>query len=1214
MPRKHYSQHLAEVIKTSPDRSVEAIKRGEDDGSFVISYRPPEGSGILGLIDITAMIPDLSEYPAQHQTYLYTSSSDIPSYITSSLESLLKDGVPISQLIQNLATTLSRVILQRAGNKKMTNAQTSTVDPDEMMIIDDDYDYDDGDGDEELESDGGSVAMWSEDEATKSDPEDNGESQIDGALGLNNVPEVLPKLRRDLRAVKAAGFRIGILGDIRGGVNGYISVSIRISKLDLSDEALNAWKLDKKKYLILLMHYSNYYKDLSDLIQHSYIGKQSIQYCIGTSRRYKPTLGEAIRSFSTVLPTSSDGGSDEEAIRGPGDGFRGIFISRPLNELLHSKLIDLVKLRVERKFSWEEAERFLTEWQGKLAPTTVTATYRQPESTPMNLPSIATQDSLREPNRPAAVSFPLVAMQFTLRHLVRCTEFCLVCHNKIQSDFEALKPYVCSNPLCLYQYMSLGFGPSIEYEITSQPSVVDLLISFCYTSAKTAGLTDFPTGMNLMVPWRDDLGQLTNHPALLQYSKTPHVLQFSDSSSIGLKRGDWIRIQKDQELRYYRVEDVTNFPIVTLSGVITGTAETGATLDEQSGTDEEHTEPVPVICTRFATNFDSLNHAGKQTAICEMLDTLPTVHQMKKWLEDNTTVGSLASLRNWVERISPAACGVLRWIIASNRSCIIPVDEVHEDGSVSEIPREPRVWGMGSEYIQFRFAMGAPDKEQRFVTAVKDAQRHLNLRYPTLFAFHGSPLSNWHSIIREGLHFNKTANGRAFGHGCYHSLALGTSQYYCKSPSMSGIADDYIWRNSCIKVTAAICLNEIVNAPSEFVSSNPHLVVNNLDWIQTRYLFVSKKVTVPVGNPTLVDGVVAATPTTRRIEEKLSSSVFEQDPAMTPTNLSGQKLVIPAAVSYHITGKRMEPHAPTVCIPAPSSTSSIFSLVRKPKGTKKLGTKTDPIVLDNSDSDVSVRTEQEDQMVLMSEDEVEVLSQNITVGNNSGNKLLSKAASLFGRASKGFQKSLPSVPVTDFVPGSLDMTGITLIPPPSYASSTATRRLQAELKAMLKTQETHPLHELGWYINPELVSNVYQWVFEFHSFDEKLPLAMDMKEKKISSIVLEARFGSSFPMSPPFIRVIKPRFLGFNQGGGGHVTLGGALCLELLTNSGWSAVSSLESVLLQVRMAITSTDPKPARLLPGPIQAYGAAEAKEAYLRACRMHGWQVPTDFADIL
>ena len=99
-------------------------------------------------------------------------------------------------------------------------------------------------------------------------------------------------------------------------------------------------------------------------------------------------------------------------------------------------------------------------------------------------------------------------------------------------------------------------------------------------------------------------------------------------------------------------------------------------------------------------------------------------------------------------------------------------------------------------------------------------------------------------------------------------------------------------------------------------------------------------------------------------------------------------------------------------------------------------------------------------------------------------------------------------------------------------------------------------------------------------------------------------------MSPPFVRVIRPRFLSFMAGGGGHITAGGALCMELLTNSGWSVASNIESVLVQVRAAISSTDPKPARLEPGPVRDYGQGEAVEAYVRACHTHGWQVPPDF----
>ena len=101
-------------------------------------------------------------------------------------------------------------------------------------------------------------------------------------------------------------------------------------------------------------------------------------------------------------------------------------------------------------------------------------------------------------------------------------------------------------------------------------------------------------------------------------------------------------------------------------------------------------------------------------------------------------------------------------------------------------------------------------------------------------------------------------------------------------------------------------------------------------------------------------------------------------------------------------------------------------------------------------------------------------------------------------------------------------------------------------------------------------------------------------------------------MSPPFVRVIRPRFLPFHMGGGGHVTGGGAMCMELLTNDGWSAVSSIESVLLQVRMAISSLDPKPARLQAGHPGDYGVMEAVDAYIRACQVHGWTVPAGFKE--
>lgn len=203
---------------------------------------------------------------------------------------------------------------------------------------------------------------------------------------------------------------------------------------------------------------------------------------------------------------------------------------------------------------------------------------------------------------------------------------------------------------------------------------------------------------------------------------------------------------------------------------------------------------------------------------------------------------------------------------------------------------------------------------------------------------------------------------------------------------------------------------------------------------------------------------------------------------------------------------------------------------------------------------------------------------------------------------------------TDFVPGALDHKGLQMLQPPFHATSTATRSLTKALKDALEVQDETPLDELGWYIDRSFVENVYQWIVELHSFDDQLPLAQDMKRAGITSIVLELRFGKEYPMSPPFVRVIRPRFMPFTHGGGGHVTSGGALCMELLTNSGWSAVSSIESVLIQVRLAIMNTEPRPARLAHSErSRDYGVPEAMQAYVRACNTHGWKIPPDFQEL-
>lgn len=58
---------------------------------------------------------------------------------------------------------------------------------------------------------------------------------------------------------------------------------------------------------------------------------------------------------------------------------------------------------------------------------------------------------------------------------------------------------------------------------------------------------------------------------------------------------------------------------------------------------------------------------------------------------------------------------------------------------------------------------------------------------------------------------------------------------------------------------------------------------------------------------------------------------------------------------------------------------------------------------------------------------------------------------------------------------------------------------------------------------------------------------------------------------------------------------------------------SMEAVLVQVKMAMSSLDPQPARLQNSTraIGDYSPHEAVDAFQRFAHRHNWKVPSDFA---
>ncbi|KAF3942249.1 hypothetical protein ABW19_dt0202397 [Dactylella cylindrospora] len=1198
MPRKAFVADLQQVQTQSPHASVTNIKRGDDDGSFTFKVGLPDGTKA---IEVTAMIPELGDYPSDHQCFLYTSSDGVSQLVSDAISSIDAQGMKVAAIINSTAA----VICAKRGVKRQHSLEG---DGDEDAMDIDGSDLEDNEDDDEPypdSDDDGSIGGWSNHSDLSEDAIAIGDSQVAGSADPM-ASEYIKEFCSDLRAAKAAGFKVGVLGSLPGG-SGYLAISIRISKLGISEEAMTAWRLNQEKYLVLLMHYPSGYRPLSAMAKDSYNAKRWLQVYVGTCSKYKPSLQEAIAAFTKVKKFKEDQDGNIHVFKGEGGKldvhglsdsqsdssvttFEGTFISRPVSELLNERLLALALYRVSYGFGWDGAEMFYEDFQGRERTDTIEDKYYAEDDGTHNLAAIAQGDALRgNPKSHSDISFPLIAIQYMLRHFVRCTEFCLVCHNKIDANFEALKPYVCSKPLCLYQYMALGFGPSMEYEILDQPSVIDLLISFCWVSAAQGKLNDFPIG-------------LKNTQEL--------SAMVIEGDKMRLNTGDWVVMAMvgTPETIHCRVVEGEYWPKVRLA--IAPTNQPSVFQQDAVGL------PIPIGSVDVALqvnygiyreNFDDLPEQTRRNSIVQLLETLPSVNDMREWLVLNTKVGEEVSLKTWKNRISPSALLLLRWIVASNRSCIVQIDETPDDpvdttalNSPPDIPSiveetkekkkpilgEERVHGMEG-WIQFRFAMGAPDKEQRFVSEVRSAVQGSGLEYPTLFAFHGSPLQNWHSIIREGLHFRDTAHGRAYGHGVYHSLdasvSLGYTNSYRSYNYNTGSGSSYgrWWSRSHLCINSAMCLNEIVNLPAQFVSKSPHLVVDKVDWIQTRYLFVQT-------------GRSPSTATTIAASAPVPSQALPQDPAMTPRGINHKNLVIPETASTVRTRSGNNTNITPSITQSSKKSKGGFSKIKNSIVKLASGTFTDPICLDD-DGYGSANTDTEDVEILFIDERA---------------KGKGKEAVSAGSDKKIVKKKNPNA----FIPGTLDMSQIQLLAEPSYASSMATRRIQQELKALLKIQENHDLEELGWFIDQNLIENVYQWIIELHSFDSSLPLAEDMKKQDLKSIVMEVRFGKDFPMTPPFFRVIRPRFRPFAQRGGGHVTAGGALCMELLTNSGWSAVSSLESVLLQIRMAMSSTEPYPARLEGGGSGSYSAYEAKDAFMRACRTHGWQVPPDFNSLI
>lgn len=459
-----------------------------------------------GLFLFILTLIGVSDYPSGNGFMVFIKSGEPPNAVTEAVKQLgPSNGVRVPDFISSISHKLQ--------NALSTSSRASPI------SIDEDEDDEMEDVDEE-ESEGDSGFSDNEEEDFPDGPMSftSGNHVPTSTLKLTQkaAAQLNRRIRADMRAVRMQGHRIGILSGMSAhSQTSILSISIQATKLDLSEEAMQAWDIEPNQYVTLLIRYSDGYKPYEALIAEP-AKNSGVDFRIGVGNGYKPSTAAAFSAFSDsnkvgVKESNGDNPTSQANQQNQNRGFSNIFISSSLNEFINTKMISILKLRHATGFGWEDAKKCFDGQQGRPLQENADLYTENFPSKPDtdtikgHASRILTDDHLAD-NDGGSLSFPLLAAQFALMYLIRCTEFCLVCHDKITAEFEALKPYVCDKPLCLYQYMALGFGPSVEHvsellivciqsehgnvnflqEIQTQPYVVDLLLNFCYASASVS--------------------------------------------------------------------------------------------------------------------------------------------------------------------------------------------------------------------------------------------------------------------------------------------------------------------------------------------------------------------------------------------------------------------------------------------------------------------------------------------------------------------------------------------------------------------------------------------------------------------------------------------------------------------------------------------------------------------------------------------------------
>jgi len=248
--------------------------------------------------------------------------------------------------------------------------------------------------------------------------------------------------------------------------------------------------------------------------------------------------------------------------------------------------------------------------------------------------------------------------------------------------------------------------------------------------------------------------------------------------------------------------------------------------------------PKNMILDPKSKNFNLIQH---------LLKVMPSVEQM-------ANAKDFAALRLGMDKADRFCYPLMQWVISSNRSHIVL------------LPEGKGIASMSTPH-QYLLLSAPPEKEEKF--------RALKAKHNSTFAFHGSAIENWHSIMRRGL-LNASGtrlqvNGAAYGSGIYLSPHAATSFGYSRmgyggsptGPSKGKTAGNRFLASGGTNM-GCIALCEVID--KDIRKSGDIWVQPDEDAVVTRFFFV-----YPDGNPG--QAVNNHTQTNREFQQEIAKAV-----------------------------------------------------------------------------------------------------------------------------------------------------------------------------------------------------------------------------------------------------------------------------------------------------------------------------------------------------